>query len=74
MRYTKPKAKTVQKGDNPLRVYGPVVWDNMLLEKFESRPSLTHFKNFIKEWIPENCPCRLCKSFIPFLGFTDISV
>ena len=72
--YTKPKVNTVYMGENSLRVYGPIVWDNMLPEKFKSCTSLTHFKNSIKAWKPENCPCRLCKSFIPLLGFTSICV
>ena len=31
--------------------------------------SLTIFKKTIKQWICCNCPCKLCKTFIPNLGF-----
>ena len=31
--------------------------------------SLRIFKHKIKLWIPQNCPCRLCKKYIPNLGY-----
>ena len=31
--------------------------------------SLADFKAKIKTWIPENCPCRLCKTYIHPVGF-----
>ena len=31
--------------------------------------SLEEFKLKIKLWNPENCPCRLCKKFLPQVGF-----
>ena len=35
-----------------------------------SVPNVSVFKNRIKKWKPENCPCRLCKTYISRLGFT----
>ena len=31
--------------------------------------SLETFKSEIKKWKPENCPCRLCKSYLQNVGF-----
>ncbi len=67
--FVRPKVNTVYKGDNSVRVFGPIVWDEMLPEKFKVCSSLIEFKNAIKSWIPENCSCRLCKNYIHGLGF-----
>ena len=70
--YTRPKVNTVYKGENSLRAFGPLVWDKMLPERYKLCTSLTQFKNSIKSWKPHNCPCRLCKQYIPRLGFTSV--
>ena len=31
--------------------------------------SLVSFKKEIRKWKPANCACRICKVFIPNLGF-----
>ena len=31
--------------------------------------TLADFKAKIKTWVPENCPCRLCKTYIHQMGF-----
>ena len=52
------------------RVYflGPKIMDLIPLDIKESR-SLTISKNRIKDWVPSNCPCTLCKEYIPNLGY-----
>ena len=65
-------SKTVYKGENSLRIFGPIVWDELLPDKIKYLDNFLEFKRKIKSWIPENCPCRLCKSFIPRLGFTSV--
>ena len=30
---------------------------------------VSSFKTQIKKWQSENCPCRLCKTYIPQVGF-----
>ena len=32
---------------------------------------LNSFKKLIKKWVPQACPFRLCKSFIPGVGFVE---
>ena len=67
--FIKPKVNTVYNGDNSFRNFGPKVWDEMLPKKYKSCRSLEEFKTLIKSWKPKDCPCRLCKQFIPKLGF-----
>ena len=69
--FIRPKVNKVYKGEDSLRVFGPVVWDKMLPDRFKSCPTLPEFKHAIKTWTPTNCPCRLCKSYISGLGFTS---
>ena len=35
----------------------------------KKKSHLSSFKAEIKKWIPENCPCRICKKYLPGLGF-----
>ena len=38
-------------------------------KKLNNIENLEHFKKEIKTWIPDNCPCRLCKVYIESVGF-----
>jgi hypothetical protein len=71
--FIRPRVNTVYKGDNSLRIYGPIVWNKMLPDNLKVCSSLSEFKNKIKSWIPENCLCRLCKNYVKGLGFITIS-
>ena len=55
-----------------LRSFGPIVWNTMLPEELKTCQSLDEFKNSIKTWVPENCPCELCKTYIVGLGYTVV--
>ena len=72
-KFARPPIKKIYKGENSLRNFGPVVWNTMLPEKLKICSSLPEFKTLIKPWIPENCPCRLCKYYIQGLGFINVS-
>ena len=69
--FSREKVNTVYKGQNSLRNFGPIVWNMMLPEKFKSCTQLADFKKSIKAWVPQNCPCRLCKPFVQGLGFVQ---
>ena len=71
--FIRPKIKTVYKGESSLRNFGPLVWNNMLPDKFKNYTTLEKFKNEIKTWIPKKCPCRLCKTYIQGLGFISVA-
>ena len=67
-----PRVKGEYMGKLTLRYFGPVVWETMLPEAYKSITNLDKFKREIKDWIPE-CKCRLCRTYIAGLGFTEIS-
>ena len=67
--FIRPKVNTVYKGDGSIRTFGPIVWNNLLPERIKQCTNLAEFKNLLKSWVPQNCPCRLCKEYIQCLGF-----
>ena len=46
----------------------PKIWD-LLSKELKEFPNASVFKNTIKKWKPQNCPCRLCKKYVQNLGF-----
>ena len=67
--FLRPKVNTVYNGEGSLRSFGPIVWNNLLPNKYKSAENLEIFKNKIKLWIHENCRCRLCKDYETGIGF-----
>ena len=67
--FLRPTVNTVYNGEGSLRSFGPIVWNNLLPEEYKSAENVENFKNKIKLWIPENCPCRLCKDYVTGIGF-----
>ena len=59
-------------GKLSLRYFGPVVWETMLPSVYKEITVLDKFKDDIKKWIP-TCKCRLCKTYVKGLGFTEIT-
>ena len=47
---------------------GPKLW-NLAPNEYKTIESLVGFKAKIKTWVPENSPCRLCKTYIHRVGF-----
>ena len=66
----KPKIHTVQFGSESTVFLGAKIWD-LIPDNIKSSKSLNIFKNKIKKWVPEICPCRLCKTYISQVGFID---
>ena len=62
----------LKKGDRSLRSFGPIIWNVMLPEKLKKCESLDNFKDSIKSWVPDNCPCELCKTYVPGLGYASL--
>ena len=60
--------RTVHYGDNSLTYLGPKIWEQIPSDLKEAE-SIEVFKSRIKNWIPDNCPCRLCKTYIHNVGF-----
>ena len=63
-----PQVKTVNRGVETIRYRGPLTWD-IVPEEIRNAESLSIFKNKIKEWKPTDCTCRLCKTYIPGVGY-----
>ena len=70
--FLRPNVRTVYRGDLSLRCFGPVVWDSMLPEEYKNLKTLEEFKENVKKWFPDNCLCRLCKTYIKDLGFVTL--
>ena len=46
------------KGQETLSFLGPKIWD-IIPGNIKKASSFTIFKNKIKSWVPEGCPCKL---------------
>ena len=66
--YNQSNPKTVKYGLETLRSLGPKIW-NLIPTDLKDISSLPLFKVKIRKWVPRNCPCRLCYSFVPQLVF-----
>ena len=66
--YNYSNPKTVNCGINTLRNLAPKIWESVPIE-IRNSPHLAMFKLKIKNWVPYDCPCRICQLFIPQLGF-----
>ena len=65
-----PQVKTVYKGSNSLRYFGPIIW-SLIPKKIKSCDTLASFIRNIRQWRPDACPCRVCRNFIPNVGFIE---
>ena len=66
--YNSENPRTSKYGLNSLRCLGPKLYD-MVPEEIKRSLSLSIFKEKISRWIPEKCPCKLCRNFIQNLGY-----
>ena len=66
--FTQPRVRSVSNGTESVRFKGPQLWQTLPLT-IRNSETLCQFKNKIKNWFGENCPCRLCRIFIPNLGY-----
>ena len=71
-KFHRPNVNSVSNGEQSLRCFGPIVWDTMIPESIKNISELNNFKKTISAWVPNNCPCRLCKDYIPNLGFVTL--
>ena len=62
--------KTVLYGTETLSYLGPKIW-NLVPSNIRDCATEPIFRQKIKKWKPDRCPCRLCKVFISNLGFID---
>ena len=60
--------KSVYNGTETASYLGPKIWD-LVPNEIKTSTSLSIFKSKIKHWIPNDCPCRLCKVYVANVGF-----
>ena len=60
--------KTVYYEAKTISVLGPKL-QIILPDEYKNSISLKEFETKIKNWVPLNCPCRLCKTYIQNFGF-----
>ena len=46
---------------------------SIIPDDFKLSNNLLEFKTKIRKWKAEKCPCRLCKIYIPGVGFIEYS-
>ena len=68
--WERENVRTVKYGKETIKHLGPKTWF-FVPNDIKEATSLIQFKNKIKKWKPNDCTCRLCKSYIFQLGFID---
>ena len=63
--------RTVAWGTETLSHLGPRIWSIIPLSL--KKLSFSKFKKKIRLWKPEGCPCRLCKFYLPGVGFINVN-
>ena len=63
-----PNVNRVFHGQASIRYLGPLIWQ-LLPSEFKDLNTVSAFKAAIRKWKPNNCPCRLCKTYIGNVGF-----
>ena len=66
--FSLPMIHTVNHGTETIRYRGQRIWHS-LPQEIKNSNSVEQFKNNIKSWKSEACDCRLCRQYIPQLGF-----
>ena len=66
--FIQPRVRSVNNVSESVRFKGPQLWQT-LPPTIRNSESLYQFKTKMKNWYGENCRCRLCRTFVPNLGF-----
>ena len=54
---------TTNYGLRSLRYFAPKIW-NMIPADIRNVNNLSDFTLKIKSWVPDGCPCKLCRTYI----------
>ena len=66
------KIKTVRYGTETITYLGPKIW-SIIPDEIRESASLESFRQKIKLWKPDSCPCRICKKYTANVGFVNLS-
>ena len=62
------RVKSMRYGTESISSLAPKIWE-ILPNEIKDSDTLQIFKAKTKKWVPVECPCRLCKIFLPQVGF-----
>ena len=62
------RVKSVRYGTESISSLAPKIWE-ILPNEIKDSDTLQIFKAKIKKWVPVECLCRLCKIYLPQVGF-----
>ena len=65
---SRPIVHTIHYGTESITNLEAKIWE-LVSQKIKEPNSLFSSKNKVKKWLPQNCPCRLCKIYITQVGF-----
>ena len=65
-----PFVRTVYQRTESVSYPGPKIW-GIVREEYKTLNSSNSFEESIKNWVPLNCPCRLCKTYVHGVGFIE---
>ena len=66
--FERRKVNSVYNGTESLSFLGPKIWD-LVPPELKELESLDIFKKKVKSLTFANCPCRLCRIYVPEVGF-----
>ena len=62
---------TAHFGTDTITNLGPKLW-KLVPDEIKNASPLSIFTSRTKTWTIDNCPCRLCKSFVKDIGFIEV--
>ena len=62
------RVNSVRYGTESVSFLAPKIWD-ILPKEIKNSETLNAFKLKIKNWVPVECLCRLCKTYVSQVGF-----
>ena len=66
--FAKKRKITVKMGLETLNYRSPQLW-SILHDNLKQINTLVQFKEIVRKWVCIDCPCRLCKLYLPNIGF-----
>ena len=63
-----PSVNGLFHGQGSISYLGTLIWQ-LVPSEFKDLNTFSAFKATIRKWKPNNCPCRLCKTYIGNDGF-----
>ena len=65
---TRRNIRTNKFGFETISTNGAALWGN-LPNDIKNSDSLNNFQRMIKQWTPDNCPCKISRNFIKNLEY-----